>query len=50
MKWESLKTLINISMEIDNNLLKQIKITPILDSLKLEDISDTEYFSKKYSK
>lgn len=37
-------------MEIDNNLLKQIKITPILDSLKLEDISDTEYFSKKYSK
>lgn len=40
MKWESLKTLINISMEIDNNLLKQIKITPILDSLKLEDVSD----------
>lgn len=36
-------------MEIDNNLLKQIKITPILDSLKLEDISDDEYFSKKYS-
>lgn len=36
-------------MEIDNNLLKQIKITPILDSLKLEDVSDSEYFSKKYS-
>jgi hypothetical protein len=36
-------------MNIDNELINQIKITPILDSLKLEDISDEEYFSKKYS-
>ena len=36
-------------MEIDKELLKQIKITPILDSLKLEDISDKEYFGKKFS-
>ena len=28
--------------------LSEIKITPILDSLKLENISDEEYFSKKY--
>ena len=30
-------------MTVDNELIKQIKITPILDSLKLEDISDEEY-------
>lgn len=36
-------------MTIDNELLKQIKITPILDSLKLENISDEIYFSKRYS-
>jgi len=33
-------------MEINNELIKQIKITPILDSLKLEDISDEVYFSE----
>ena len=33
-------------MEIDNELIKQIKITPILDSLKLEDIDDDTYFSQ----
>ena len=32
-------------MEIDKELIKQIKITPILDSLKLEDIDDDTYFS-----
>ena len=31
-------------MEIDNELIKQIKITPLLDTLKLEDISDEIYF------
>lgn len=36
-------------MEVDNELIKQVKITPILESLKLEDISDEEYFSKKFS-
>jgi len=36
-------------MEVDNKLIKQIKIKPLLDSLKLEDISDSEYFSKKFS-
>ena len=36
-------------MNIDNELIKQIKITPLIDTLKLEDISDDEYFSKKYS-
>lgn len=36
-------------MEIDNNILKTIKITPILDSLKLENFSDDEYFSEKFS-
>lgn len=29
--------------------LKDIKIEPILDTLRLEDISDDEYFSKRYS-
>ena len=33
-------------MEIDKELIKQIKITPILDSLKLEDIDDDIYFSQ----
>lgn len=36
-------------MELDSELIKQVKITPILESLKLEDISDEEYFSKKFS-
>lgn len=33
-------------MNIDNELIKQIKITPILDSLKLENIDDDTYFSE----
>ena len=36
-------------MEINNELIKQIKITPLLDTLKLEDIDDDVYF-KQYSK
>ena len=36
-------------MNIDNELIKQIKITPLLDTLKLENISDEVYFSEKYS-
>jgi len=36
-------------MNIDNKLIKQIKITPLIDTLKLENISDEVYFSKKYS-
>ena len=35
-------------MEVDNELIKKIKITPILDSLKLEDIDDAIYFSERY--
>ena len=31
-------------MEIDNELIKQIKITPLIDTLKLEDIDDDTYF------
>jgi len=31
-------------MTVDNELIKQIKITPLLDTLKLEDISDEIYF------
>lgn len=31
-------------MTVDNELIKQIKITPILDSLRLEDIDDDTYF------
>lgn len=31
-------------MTVDNELIKQIKITPLLDSLKLEDIDDDTYF------
>lgn len=36
-------------MNIDEELIKQIKITPLLDTLRLEDIDDDIYFSK-YSK
>ena len=36
-------------MTIDKDLIKQIKITPILDTLRLEDIDDSVYFSE-YSK
>ena len=31
-------------MTVDNELIKQIKITPLLDSLRLEDIDDDTYF------
>ena len=31
-------------MELDSELIKQIKITPLLDTLKLEDIDDDTYF------
>ena len=34
---------------MNKELINQIKITPLLDTLQLEDISDSEYFSKKYS-
>lgn len=37
-------------MTIDKDLIKQIKITPVLESLKLEDISDEVYFGDQYSK
>lgn len=33
-------------MELNNELIKQIKITPIIESLKIEDISDEIYFSE----
>ena len=36
-------------MTLDNEVIKQVKITPILDSLRLEDISDSVYFSEQYS-
>lgn len=36
-------------MIIDDSKFDEIKIVPILDSLKLEDIDDDEYFSVKYS-
>lgn len=36
-------------MKIDNELLKQISIKPLIDTLKLEKISDEEYFSDNYS-
>ena len=36
-------------MNIDNKLIENIKITPLIDTLKLENISDEVYFSKKYS-
>lgn len=35
-------------MNIDNEIIRKIKITPILDSLQLEDISDDIYFSSQY--
>lgn len=35
-------------MTVDNELIKQIKITPLLDTLKLEDIDDAVYFSERY--
>ena len=35
-------------MDIDNNIINQIKITPLLDTLRLENISDNEYFGVKY--
>ena len=35
-------------MEIDNEIIKSVKITPLLDTLKLEDIDDDVYFSEKY--
>lgn len=40
--------LIKYSVKINNEIIKQIKITPLLDTLYLEDISDEEYFSSKY--
>lgn len=36
-------------MELDNELIKKVKVTPLLDTLKLENISDDVYFSEKYS-
>ena len=36
-------------MEIDKELIKNTKITPLLDTLRLENISDEEYFSQKFS-
>jgi len=36
-------------MELNNELIKQVKITPLIDTLQLEDISDETYFSAKYS-
>ena len=33
-------------MELD---VKNIKVTPLLDTLRLQDVSDEEYFSEKYS-
>lgn len=35
-------------MNLDGELIKKIKIKPLLDTLYLEDISDEEYFSTKY--
>ena len=34
---------------MSNEILSKIKITPLLDTLRLEDIDDKIYFSKKYS-
>ena len=36
-------------MEINSELIKQIKITPLLDTIKLENIDDDVYFSSKFS-
>ena len=35
-------------MTVDKELLNSIKITPLIDTLKLEDIDDDIYFSEKY--
>ena len=37
-----------IFQSMNNDLLKSIKITPLLDSLKLENIDDDTYFGSKY--
>lgn len=36
-------------MIIDEKCLDEIKITPLLDTLRLQKISDDEYFSKRYN-
>lgn len=36
-------------MNLDGDLIKRIKIEPLLDTLRLENISDAEYFGKHYS-
>ena len=36
-------------MTIDNDLIKQIKIKPLLETLQLENLSDSEYFSEKFN-
>ena len=36
-------------MTIDKELIKKTKIVPLLDTLRLENISDEVYFSQKYS-
>ena len=36
-------------MELNKELFDQIKITPLLDTIKLEKIDDSEYFSSEYS-
>ena len=36
-------------MTVDNEIIEKIKITPLLETLRLENISDDEYFSEKYS-
>lgn len=36
-------------MELDKELINKIKIIPLLDTLKLENISDKEYFSEKFN-
>lgn len=38
-----------IILEINKDLLDKIKIVPLIDTLQLEDISDEEYFSTRYS-
>ena len=35
-------------MELDKDLIQQIKITPIIESLRLEEIDDAIYFSETY--
>ena len=35
-------------MEVNKELINSIKITPLIDTLQLEDISDDEYFSVKF--